>query len=194
MSSDAKTRSPAPQLGPRLKSIRRARNLSLDDLAALSGVSKSMLSQVERGQANPTFATLWSLTTALDLELPELIGLQSSVSHPGIEVTVGGFTPEIRTDDGLCTLRILSPTQSAGQIEWYDLILQPGGALVSQPHARGAREHLTVRDGVLQVASGGDSVEVLQDATARYAADVPHAIRNLGKTAARALLVVDHGR
>jgi len=181
-------------LGPRLKAIRRSRNLSLDDLAALSGVSKSMLSQVERGQANPTFGTLWSLTTALDLEFAELIGLQSTVSHPGIEVTAGGFTPEIRTDDGLCTLRILSPTQSAGQIEWYDLTLQPGGALVSSPHAHGAREHLTVRDGMLQVASGGDSVEVSKDATARYAADVPHAIRNLGKTPARALLVVAHGR
>jgi transcriptional regulator with XRE-family HTH domain len=193
-SSAKPPRSPAPLLGPRLKAIRRTRNLSLDDLAALSGVSKSMLSQVERGQANPTFATLWSLTTALDLELPELIGLQSSVSHPGIELMAGGFTPEIRTDDGLCTLRILSPTDSAGQIEWYDLALQPGGALVSSAHARGAREHLTVREGVLQVASGGDSVEVNQDATARYAADVPHAIRNLGRQTARALLVVAHGR
>ena len=188
----AKPRSPPPLLGPRLKSIRTGRGLSLDELASLSGISKSMLSQVERGQANPTFATLWSLTSALELELPELIGLQSSVSHPGIELMVGGFTPEIRTDDGLCTLRILSPTHSAGQIEWYDLTLQPGGALVSSPHSRGAREHLTVREGVLQVASGGDSIEVTQEATARYAVDVAHAIRNLGRRTARALLVVAH--
>lgn len=195
MTSAAKpTRNPAPLLGPHLKAIRRSRNMSLDDLAALSGVSKSMLSQVERGQANPTFATLWSLTTALDLELSELIGPQSSVSHPGIELMAGGFTPEIRTDDGLCVLRILSPTDSAGEIEWYDLTLEPGGALVSSPHARGAREHLTVRAGVLQVASGGDTIEVSQDATARYAADVAHAIRNLGSKLARALLVVSHGR
>src|SRR5689334_576037 len=122
---------PPPPLGPRLKSIRKERSLSLDDLAKLSGVSKSMLSQIERGVANPTFATLWSLTTALQLELPELIGLQSDVSRPGIDLVASGFTPEIRTDDGLCVLRILSPTQSAGLVEWYDLTIHPGGALIS---------------------------------------------------------------
>lgn len=190
MPPPTKPRSPAPSVGPRLKAIRLERKLSLDDLAELSGVSKSMLSQVERGVANPTLATVWSLTTALGLELSELIGLQASVDHPGIEVMGASFTPEIRTDDGLCTLRILSPTHSSGQIEWYDLTLQPGGALISRPHARGSLEHLTVREGVLHVTSGGDSTEVQCEATARYAADVPHTIRNLGDKVARALLVV----
>ena len=49
-----------PQLGPRLQQIRKKRRLTLDQLAVMSGVSRSMLSQIERGQTNPTFATLWN--------------------------------------------------------------------------------------------------------------------------------------
>jgi mannose-6-phosphate isomerase-like protein (cupin superfamily) len=55
-------------------------------------------------------------------------------------------------------------------------------------------EHLTVREGALLVSSGGEGVELVRDATARYPADVPHAIRNPGSAPARALLVVAHGR
>ncbi len=183
-------RSPPPAIGPRLQAIRKKRRLSLDDLAAASGVSRSMLSQIERGQTNPTLATIWNLTQALNLELAELMGATSSARHPGIEVTQPSFTPQIQTEDGLCTLRILSPPHAAGGVEWYDLIILPGGSLVSEPHLRGAIEHLTVREGEITATSGDDSVAVGPDATGRYAADVPHALRNLGAKPAKALLVV----
>jgi transcriptional regulator with XRE-family HTH domain len=185
-----KDRNPAPPLGPRLRAVRLERGLSLDDLAARSGVSRSMLSQVERGQANPTFATLWNLTNALGLEFSELIGLQSASRASGIEVAQASFTPEMKTEDGKCRLRILSPTSTAGAVEWYDLTIDPGGSLVSAPHAPGAREHLTVREGRLSISSGADVALVGPEETARYAADAPHAIRNEGDGVAKALLVV----
>jgi len=183
-------RVPPPPLGPRLQAIRKKRRLSLDDLAASSGVSRSMLSQIERGQTNPTLATIWNLTHALNLDLAELIGATSSVRHPGIEITPANFTPQIQTEDNLCLLRILSPPHAVGGVEWYDLTVLPGGGLISEAHNPGAIEHLTVREGELTVTSGTDTMPVAPDATARYAADAPHAIRNLGKKTAKALLVV----
>ena len=54
----------APLLGPQIQQLRKRRRLTLEQLASLSGVSRSMLSQIERSQANPTFATLWNLTRA----------------------------------------------------------------------------------------------------------------------------------
>jgi len=149
-----------------------------------------MLSQIERGQTNPTLATIWNLTQALGLELTELIGATSSARHPGIEVTPASFTPQIQTEDGLCLLRILSPPHAVGGVEWYDLTVLPGGSLASEPHNRGAMEHLTVRQGELTVTSADDTIVVGTDATARYAADAPHAIRNVGEVDAKALLVV----
>ena len=55
------------RMAVRLKESRKARNLSLDALAELSGVSRSMVSQIERGESSPTVSTLWNLTQALKL-------------------------------------------------------------------------------------------------------------------------------
>lgn len=186
----ASVRPPPPAIGPRLRAIRKKRRLSLDELASASGVSRSMLSQIERGQANPTVAIVWNLTQALNLDVAELMGTRSGPSQPGIELTQPGFTPQIKTEDGLCTLRILSPPHAAGGVEWYDLTLLPGGALVSEPHQHRAMEHLTVREGEITVTSGDVSQLVGVDATARYAADLPHSICNNADVVARAFLVV----
>lgn len=186
-----KRRETAPAIGPRLQASRKKQHLSLEQLAARSGVSKSMLSQIERGQANPTFATLWSLTRALELDFSDLINWRpNSAGRALIETIPSNHIPEMRTKDGLCVLRILSPTQTAGAIEWYELIMDGNGALVSKPHAKGATEHLTVLEGGLHVSSGGEEKELAAGTTARYAADVPHIIRNRGKRQAKALLVV----
>ncbi|MEL6364054.1 MAG: XRE family transcriptional regulator [Pseudomonadota bacterium] len=178
----------APEIGPRLQARRRALGWTLEDLAARSGVSRSMLSQIERGRANPTFATLWGLTRALGLDLSELG--ETPAASGAVEVAPAHFTPEIKSADGLCTLRILSPIDLAGRTEWYELTVEPGGALVSEPHAAGSREHLTALDGALEIESGPSTGRVEAGATARYAADAPHIIRNGGAEPARALLVV----
>jgi len=180
----------APQIGPHIQAVRKGRQLTLDDLAKSSGVSRSMLSQIERGQANPSLATVWALCNALKIDISELIVGQVSERRPHIEVASASFTPEIKTEDGSCTLRILSPANHAEEYEWYELIFQPGGALDSQPHAKGTREHLTVLEGAAQVRVGTEEVDVPTGATARYPADVAHTITAVGTGVTRALLVM----
>ena len=180
----------SPQIGPFIQAYRKRLSLTLDDLAKLSGVSRSMLSQIERGHANPSLATVWSLASALKVDISDLIVGQVSDRRPRIEVASASFTPEIKTDDGSCTLRILSPPDHAEAFEWYELLFQPQGSLDSKPHAKGMREHLTVLEGDIQVKAGADLVDVPEGGTARYAADVDHSIRNIGNTPARALLVM----
>ena len=80
----------------------------------------------------------------------------------------------------------------AGQFEWYQLSLQVGSALESQAHEHGTREHLTAMSGALEVCTGEERQRLKIGETARYAADRPHSIRNIGKTAASAWLVVVH--
>ena len=62
-----------PEIGPRLQAYRKKLNLTLAQLASMSGVSRSMLSEIERGNANPTYGTLWHLTRALKIDLNSLI-------------------------------------------------------------------------------------------------------------------------
>ena len=60
-------------LPTRLKDARRAKGLSLDTVAKLSGVSRSMVSQIERGESSPTISTLWNLTNALQVDFAGLL-------------------------------------------------------------------------------------------------------------------------
>ena len=181
-----------PPVGPKLQAARKRARLTLEELSARSGVSRSMLSQVERGQANPTFATLWQLTRALGLNLSELAGehVHEVQESDRIEVIGPHYTPQIRSEDGGCTLKILSPASMLGTFEWYDIAFEPGSALTSDPHAHGVSEHLTTLDGELVVQSGGAETLAPAGTTVRYAADRPHAIRNPSRKPARALLVV----
>jgi transcriptional regulator with XRE-family HTH domain len=181
----------APEIGPVLRQRRKNRGLTLEQLAKLSGVSKSMLSQVERGLANPTFATLWSLTRALKIEFADLLeGGSAQAAESTIEVLTAANTPEMKSPDGLCSLRILSPPGMSGQMEWYEVGLAPGGVLDSKPHSMGAFEHFTALDDGLELTSGRSTCTLKAGETARYPADVQHRISNTSSTDARGLMIV----
>ena len=180
-----------PKVGATLQNLRQAQGLSLDELSRRAGVSKSMLSQIERNQANPTVAVVWRLANALRVELGELLG-GAKAAAPAIETVPAHATPALFSPDGKCQLRILGPIDLAGQFEWYELTIQPGGALESSAHEPGSREHLSVLGGHVEVTAGGTSQQLQSGETARYAVDGPHAIRNTGKSVAKALLVVLH--
>ena len=171
------------RLAASLRAARKARGLSLDAAAKLSGVSRSMVSQIERGESSPTVATLWNLTRALQVDFA---GLLEGRPRPGIEVTRAGSAPVITR--GGVTIRILSPAEAVGENEVYDMTFAPGAALVSDPHGPGCREHLTVIEGRLRVVSGSDAEELGPGDVARYPADRDHEIAAEG--AARAILIV----
>lgn len=181
-----------PRVGLALAQLRHARGLSLDELSRQAGVSKSMLSQIERHQANPTVAVVWRLANALGVPLSQLLEAADSAPAPSITAVPAHAVPTLRSPDGQCELRILGPIELAGQFEWYELTVQPGGELASEPHEPGSREHLSVLEGALEVRAGDARQRLGAAETARYAVDQPHAIANPGLTPARALLVVIH--
>lgn len=180
-----------PRVGQTLQALRQERGMTLDELSRQAGVSKSMLSQIERNQANPTVAVVWRLAHALGVDLGTLLGAQEEKT-PLIQVVPAHATPALRSPDARCELRILGPIEMAGQFEWYELDVQPGGELASDAHEPGSQEHLTVLSGSLEVQAGDQVVRLKSGETARYRVDQPHAIRHAGKTAASALLVVVH--
>lgn len=180
-----------PAVGARLLAQRQAQGLSLDGLSRRAGVSKSMLSQIERNQANPTVAVVWRLAHALGVPVAELLA-GAGPSAPALQTVPAHATPSLASPDGLCELRILGPIELAGKFEWYSLTIRSGGALESQAHEPGSREHLSVLSGTLEVSAGERSARLGAGETARYAADTPHRIRNPGRGPATALLVVLH--
>ena len=181
-----------PQLGAALQRTRKMRQLTLEQLAERSGVSKSMLSQIERGKANPTFAILWNLTQALGVELSALVDQVSPKSGDNqlVDHMKAYSTPVIRSADSLCELRILSPAHTILPVEWYDVHLQGHGELRSERHADGTYEHLTCLEGALRLRIGDRDVAVGEGETVRYCADQTRVIENPQQSPARALLVI----
>ena len=180
-----------PEVGATLQKLRLKRGLTLDDLSRAAGVSKSMLSQIEREKANPTIAVAWRLANALGVGIEELLSSEKPEPEP-IHVLEPHETPTLPGTHAGYVLRILGPMELAGKYEWYELTLLPDGALVSNAHDPGTTEYLTLLHGVAEVEVDGVTKKLKAGGTARYQADRAHAIRNTGKTEAKALLVVTH--
>ena len=174
-------------LPEKLKTARKSQGLSLDAISNLSGVSRSMVSQIERGESSPTIATLWNLTRALNVDFAGLMEPEKATDR--IETLRTSQVPSIENMGRGCRIAILSPPEEAGDHEVYDIRFDADGYLKSQPHARGVVEQLTVLDGCVRVISGGATSELLTGDTARYAADVPHEIL-ASDGAARVFLIV----
>jgi transcriptional regulator with XRE-family HTH domain len=174
-------------LGGRVRHLRTARGWSLETLANASGVSRSMLSQIERDRANPTVAVTLRIARALGMTIGELVESPGATSSLTV-IRAGDRAYHYRSDKSCC-IRTLSPLNLEKDVEFYEVLLQPGGELRSAPHFEGTREFLTVEKGRVRVESGGDAEELRPGDSASYRADVPHALVNTGRNEALLFLV-----
>jgi transcriptional regulator with XRE-family HTH domain len=177
-----------PPLGSRVKDLRSARGWSLDALAKASGVSRSMLSQIERDQANPTVAVTLRIARAFGMSLGDLLEMEGVTSAMTV-IRANDHAYHYQSDKD-CQIRTLSPLNLEKDVEFYEIGLEPGGALRSAAHFRGTQEFLTVLKGQIRVESATDSEDLSTGDSASYRADVPHAIVNAGKGTALAHLIV----
>ncbi len=171
----------------RVKQLRSERGWSLQDLANACGVSRSMLSQIERNEANPTLAVTLRIARAFGVSLGDLVTTPGAASNVEV-IRAGDRTYHYRSDTH-CRIRTLSPLHLEKDVEFYEVRLQAGACLRSSAHFKGTREFLTVQKGRVRVESAGDAEELEPGDSASYRADVAHAIRNVGRGEAVVLLV-----
>lgn len=175
------------QLGKTVQRLRKAYNMSLSELSDSSGVAKSIISQIERNETNPTLATIWRLSQALDVSIERV--LRAAEEEPFVEKSTRGETPILTSDDGKCRLAIIGWVKTVEWLQWYDFTAEPGGVLESDPHQRGSIECLSVLEGELEVQVG-DAIEVAGPGeNLRYRSDRPHVIRNRSDKPAHATMV-----
>jgi transcriptional regulator with XRE-family HTH domain len=175
------------QLGKTVQRLRKAYNLSLSDPSEQSGVAKSIISQIERNETNPTLATIWRLSQALDVSIERV--LQAADDGPFLEKSSRGDTPMLVSEDGKCRLAIIGWIKTVEWLQWYDFSADPGGVLESEAHQRGSVESLSVSEGELEVEVGGAIERAKAGETLRYRCDRPHAIRNVSQKLASATMV-----
>jgi transcriptional regulator with XRE-family HTH domain len=172
----------------RIGQLRSDRGWSLEILSQASGVSRSMLSQIEREQANPTLAVTVKIASAFGMTVAELV--EQSHVLPNIDVIRGTDSSHLFREDDNCTIRTLSPLNLEKDVEIYEVRLVPGGVLASAAHFEGTREFLTVQKGNVQVTSATEQTALSKGDSASYRADVAHQIANTGRSEAVVFLVV----
>ena len=179
---------PTPSLGITIQRLRKAYNMSLGDLSEQSGVAKSIISQIERNETNPTLSTVYRLSRALDTTIDEV--LRTKGAQVFLEHQTRSGVPILESQDGLCRLAIAGPLNLVDQVQWYDFRAKPAGVLESDPHPPGTVEHLYMLAGEIDVTSGDGTKRVKQGETLRFRGDLPHKIVNVGEGEAHATMML----
>ena len=175
------------QLGNRLSSLRKRKKMTLDDLSAKSGVSKSILSQIERDLSNPTVTTISRISEALGEKLSDFFSKIEVEEENSIESSKE--TPSITSKDGLCELNILGAGETVNWLQWYILEMKPKGVLDSGSHGPKTFENLTVIDGQIEVFCGESKEKLSKGDTFRFQSNREHTLRNISKQKAQVLMV-----
>ena len=168
-----------------IKRIRKSKKLSMERLAAESGVSRSMLGQIERGEANPSVAILGKLAATLKVPAEVLLENDDFVSlaqYPEVE------TKPIRLDGGKAVLRPNFSYDDVTRIESYFLDLYISARYAPEPSVPGCVCHATVLSGTVSLTAEGEVFQLLERDALRFAADRPYEFTNMTNSTARLLL------
>jgi XRE family transcriptional regulator, regulator of sulfur utilization len=179
-------------VGTRIRALREGMELSLRDLAARSGVSAPMLSQVERGETSPTLTVAERIASGLELSLSQLLRLDE---QPHVVVTRAGRR-RIRKRRGHRTEE-LTPPLPGQRADVSMHVLEPGGA-TGRPgdpplHEPGARETAVVIAGEMALLIDDGRYDLAAGDSVTFDADLPHHFENPGDRPAELLAVVAAG-
>ena len=179
-------------LAREVHAARRKRLLSLEQLASLSGVSRSMISKVERGEAVPSTTVLAKLAEALGVTFSQLM------SHPvEREVLVIEAAQQPVLADAVSGLvrRCLSPVLPGRGIDFPLNTLPPRGAAgVFGAHRRGVEEYVYVQQGTLEAVIGGERPLLRGGDSLYFQANASHGFTNVGDETCVYFVIIDSSR
>jgi XRE family transcriptional regulator, regulator of sulfur utilization len=173
-------------IGNNLKQIRDKKKLSLDKVAELTGVSKSMLGQIERGESNPTITTVCKIAKGLRVSFTELI------STPRSEVVLikkCDIQPMVE-DEGKYKLYPFFPYEDNRRFEIFSVDIESGGNLSAVGHGDGTEEFITVFQGQLSIKINEEIYIVNKGDSIRFNSDKPHEYKNTGNELATINMII----
>jgi transcriptional regulator with XRE-family HTH domain len=177
------------RLGERVRALRRERGWTLEMLAERSGVSRAMISKLERGEKNPTLVVAAKVAEGLGMNLSRLVGVEEKRK---VVVVPRGRRMTMRDPETGFERQLLSPSLGGHGVEFMRNVV-PEGSTSGElpPHRRGVEEYVVVERGRLRAVLGGEE-HVLEEGDAAYfEADVAHRFDNAGKGECSYYLVID---
>ena len=161
-----------------MKAIRDHQGLSLDQAAERTGISKAMLSQIERGQSVPTITTLWKISTGYRVPLTYFL------EEPKSSYTLADFhsMEPVYAEERAMRTYALFPYQPVQNFEMLYIEFDAGCEHTSGSHLPNVEEYIFVQIGSLTICVGNEEIPLSTGQCFRFRADVPHRYRNVSDT------------
>ncbi|HEY5961039.1 MAG TPA: XRE family transcriptional regulator, partial [Polyangiaceae bacterium] len=180
-----------PSIGENLRRLRSERNLSLDALSQMSGVSRAMLGQIELNRSVPTITVLWRIAKALDLPFSALM---REPAEKGPSIMRRSAARFLTSADGTFKSRALFPADRQRFVEFYEVRLTPGAIESATAHPAGTLENIVVAKGSLEVTAGGEPTLLATGDALIFRADLPHRYHNPGSSEAIVYMVITYAQ
>lgn len=175
-------------LGEQIRMRRLQRRLSLDALSTQSGVSRSMLSDIEHGNKVPSVLVLDHIATALGTSIARLLGEEQTANI----IVLRHADQDVAQDTSGWERRILSPVLPGVEFEFMRTTIPSGvDAGTFSPHASGSREYVAIEQGTLQLTLNGEVYPLHAGDSIYYGGDCHHAFANPGDVPCVFYLVMD---
>ncbi|MGI5889011.1 MAG: helix-turn-helix domain-containing protein [Oscillospiraceae bacterium] len=159
-----------------LKDIRKKKQLTLEEAAKLTGVSKSMLSAIEKGDVNPTISVIWKISNGYKVKFSSIMEDKKQAYHI---IRAKDMQP-LTEGDGKYINYPGFPFDERRLFETYRIRIDEGGHLEAQPHMPGTEEYITIFSGQVRITAGDESADLSEGDSIHFFADVPHSYRNTG--------------
>lgn len=176
------------RLGVRVRELRRGRGLTLEGLAERSGVSRAMISKLERGEKNPTLVIAAKLAEGLEVTLSQLAGIEE---RREVVVVMRERRMVMRDPETGFERQLLSPAFAGRGVEFVRNVI-PEGASSGEfpPHKKGVEEYIVVERGRLRAVLGGEEYVLEKGDSVYFEADVAHRFDNAGEGECSYYLVI----
>lgn len=177
------------RLGERVRALRRGRGWTLEALAERSGVSRAMISKLERGEKNPTLVVAAKVAEGLGVSLSRLIGVEEKKE---VVIVPRERRLTMRDPETGFERQLLSPSFGGSGVEFVRNVV-PEGSTSGEfpPHRRGVEEYVIVERGRLRAVLGGEEYLLEEGDAAYFEADVAHRFDNVGEGECSYYLVID---
>lgn len=173
-----------------IRSVREGKKLTLDMAAELTGVSRSMLAQIEKGDVNPTISVLWKIANGYKVSFTSLVERKED----GVRLLRGKDTKPLKADEGRYLNYPVFPFDEKTLFETYRIVIEPRGSLEAQPHLKGSEEYITVFSGQVEISLADGAFRLSEGDAVRFPADQPHSYLNIGQTRAELSMLIYYGR
>lgn len=167
-----------------LKRLRTDRNLSLGQLSTLSEVSKVMLSQLEKGETNPTINTVWKIANGLKVPYTTLLEQQE---HETTIIKKSDITVQNDENDHY-RLYCYYPTTPQRNFEYFQVELDVGYSHASIGHSEKSQEYIMVLEGELTLTVNHQTYRLQENDAISFVASCQHSYSSTGTKTLKATI------